>query len=89
MSTCTGMGITSMNSLPLFFFFCFLLFLADPCFKGVLLSMRIGTIKGGGGSEWGLECFGALVEAGEEPSEDGQRIEEAQNVFTEVSAYEN
>ena len=41
------------------------------------------------GSKWGLEFFGALVEAGEEPSDDGQRIEEAQNVFTEVSTYEN
>ena len=41
------------------------------------------------GSEWGLECSGAMIEAGEELGEDGQRIEEAQNENSVVSVYEN
>ena len=31
------------------------------------------------GSEWGLKCSGAIIEAREELGEDGQRTEEAQN----------
>ena len=41
------------------------------------------------GSEWGLECSGPMIEAGEELDEDGQRMEEAQNKTSVVSAYEN
>ena len=40
------------------------------------------------GSEWGLECSCAMIEAGEELGEDGQRMEEAQNETSVVSTYE-
>ena len=40
------------------------------------------------GSGWGLECSCAMIEAGEELGEDGQRMEEAQNETSVVSTYE-
>ena len=41
------------------------------------------------GNEWGLECSGAMIEAGEEVDEDGQRMEEAQIENSVISAYKN
>ena len=41
------------------------------------------------GSEWGLECSCAIIEAGKELGEDGQRMEEAQIESSMAQTYEN
>ena len=94
MSICTGMGIIFMNSLPLLFFLFFGRALLSGGSLGLGGSSKYEDVEpvrvvATDGSEWGLECSVAMIEAGEELDEDGQRMEEAQNENSVVSAYEN
>ena len=86
--------ITSTYSLPLLLS----LFLAVPYYQGVfqarggiyadkdLEQLRVVVADG---REWGLECSGAIIDAGEELGEVGQRKAEAQNEALETWTYES
>ena len=71
-----------MNSLPVLFFFVFGRPLLSGGSSGLGSSSECEDLEplrvvATDGSEWGLECSDAMIEAREELGEDGQSMEEA------------